>query len=88
MYEPIPSIYSNDLSSILAFLLQTNPKNRPNCDKFLSHPLILRRLKYDVTNKIEEKIIDLMGTIKFPKNLSEINKILPKKTYFNTEVNK
>ena len=69
-------------------MLQTNPKNRPNCEKFLSHPLILRRLDYNDFQKNDDKIMDLMGTIKFPKNLSEINKILPKKTYFKTETNK
>jgi hypothetical protein len=47
----------------------------------------LRRTDYD-DNKHDEKLADLMGTIKFPKNLSEINKILPKKTFFNTEGNK
>jgi hypothetical protein len=71
----------------LSFLLQTDPKRRPNCDKFLNNPLILRRTDYD-DNKNDEKLADLMGTIKFPKNLSEINKILPKKTFFNTEGNK
>jgi serine/threonine protein kinase len=76
-YEPISSSYSKDLSTIVQLLLQTNPKKRPNCDKILAHPLIEKRVNKNLgVNKL-----NLIPTIKCPLRLSEMNNILPKRSF-------
>ena len=44
-YEPIPSIYSKEISVIIALLLQVNPKNRPNCEELMRHPIIKKKIR-------------------------------------------
>lgn len=75
-YDTIPSFYSNDLHKIVALLLQTNPTNRPNCDSFLGNSLIIKRMDFD--KNVGSGPAQLLGTIKLPRNMSEINGKLPK----------
>ncbi len=35
VYDPIPTIYSQELNQIISQCLQVNPKNRPSCDQLL-----------------------------------------------------
>jgi NIMA (never in mitosis gene a)-related kinase len=80
IYDPIPSIYSKDLTIIIALLLQVNPSNRPDCDAILSHEIIIKKLqtiKKPIPSEAGEKP-QLLCTIKLPRNMSEINKNLPK----------
>jgi NIMA (never in mitosis gene a)-related kinase len=80
VYDPIPSIYSKDLSSIIGMLLQVNPSNRPDCDTILSNEIVQRKLqtmKKPMNIDVGEKP-QLLCTIKLPKNMNEINKNLPK----------
>jgi len=77
IYTPIPSMYSKELSSVLGLLLQVNPNNRPNCDAILANPFVVKRLDYTKNLSNNEKA-DLLRTIKLPRNISDINKQLPK----------
>lgn len=85
VYEPIPSIYSKELHTIINLLLQLNPTKRPNCDSFMEHPLIQK--KTDVIN-IETCTGFLLGTIKLPQRIDEINEILPKLKRYSENCNK
>ena len=76
-YDPIPSMYSNDLHKVLAVLLQTDPSHRPNCEKLLSNQLLIKRMDFN-KNIAYGGNAQLLGTIKLPKNMSEINQKLPK----------
>ena len=56
-YSKIPELFSNDLSQIIQFLLQVNPKLRPNCDQILNHPIIKKRIEYfNIINGDKENI--------------------------------
>lgn len=45
IYPRIPSEYSNDLSTMVRLLLQTNPEQRPSCEKILSLSIVIKRIK-------------------------------------------
>lgn len=77
VYDPLPSFYSNDLSKVIALLLQKNPVNRPNCDIILSNQIILKRMDYN-KNIGYGGSNQLLNTIKLPRNINEINQKLPK----------
>src|SRR5690606_27413357 len=82
-YDPLPPTFSKDLNSLVQMLLQLNPKNRPSCEQILSHPIIVKRLN----KPYENANLNLMQTIRFPINLSEINNILPKRSISTTATN-
>jgi NIMA (never in mitosis gene a)-related kinase len=80
IYDPIPSIYSKDLSVIVGLLLQVNPSNRPDCALILAHEIVQKKIqtfKKPLNIESGEKP-QLLCTIKLPKNMNEINKNLPK----------
>lgn len=70
-------------------MLQTTPSRRPNCDDLLKHEIIIRRsnpTKEMLENNVKvDQPLQLLGTIKLPKNLSEINQKLPKKKMYKQE---
>lgn len=70
-------MYSSDLHKAIALLLQTNPANRPNCETLLGNQLLLKRMDFN-KNIGYGGNAQLLGTIKLPKNMSEINQKLPK----------
>lgn len=81
-YGPLPDIYSKELSQMISLLLKVNASERPSCEQFLSHPIILRRIiigRMDDNNDVGKKA-DLLGTIKF-RDIKEIKQKLPKKNY-------
>jgi NIMA (never in mitosis gene a)-related kinase len=43
-YDPIPNIYSKELAQFITQMLQLKPKNRPNCDKMLKNPILLKKI--------------------------------------------
>jgi len=71
------------MSEIISLMLQTNPSRRPNCDEILKNEILIRNMNLNKEylenkNKVNQPL-QLLGTIKFPRNLNEINKKLPKK---------
>jgi len=86
-YSKIPDIFSNDLYQIVQFLLQVNPKLRPNCDQILNHPILKKRIEYfkTITGEKENNNINknkgLLKTIHMPKNLVFLADKLPKPNY-------
>jgi hypothetical protein len=66
-------------------MLQTNPNNRPNCDQLLSNETVVKRITAIKEGKdiiSGQHPIQMLGTIKLPKNMSEINQRLPKKKMY------
>jgi NIMA (never in mitosis gene a)-related kinase len=74
-------MYSKELSNVIQSILQVNPNNRPNCDQVLNNPLVVKRL--DFGKNAGKAQVNLIGTIKMPRNMNEINKIIPKGQYYN-----
>ena len=90
-FSKIPDIFSNDLHKLIIFLLQVNPKLRPNCDQILNHPILLKRLEYfkAITgdNNLSNNNKGLLKTIHMPKNLIFLADKLPKPNYDNNNKN-
>lgn len=76
-YPEIPSMYSQDLGSLIHTLLQVNPALRPSCDRLLSMPIILRNTTIPSTGQTLHDPIQLLDTIKMPRNLNALPERLP-----------
>ena len=94
--ERIKNYYSDSLWKMILMLLQVDVNKRVNCDEFLNHPLIVKKIKEMKEKNIEYKDLEdnksihdgyLLNTIKF-KDLREIKSQLPtRKNYENFEKN-
>ena len=80
IYPKIPSFYSEDLSSIIALLLQVSAKSRPSCDELLQNRILAKKQKELLIEEAATKV-DLLGTIILPKNLKILREKLPKPHY-------
>lgn len=76
-------MYSKELSTIISNILQVNPNNRPNCDQVLNNSLVVKRM--DLGKEFGKAQVNLIGTIKMPRNMNEINKIIPKSQFYNKQ---
>jgi hypothetical protein len=68
---------------MISNILQVNPNNRPNCDQVLNNPLVVKRM--DIGKNLGKAQVNLIGTIKMPRNMNEINKIIPKGQFYNNQ---
>ena len=92
--ERINKVYSDNLWKMIMLLLQVDVNKRVNCDQFLNHPLIMRKIKEMKEKNIEFQDLEdnkslqdgyLLNTINF-KDLREIKAQLPKrKNYENAK---
>jgi len=80
-YPRIPQHYSHDLSEVLAALLQVNPRHRPSIDQFLQMPVIRRHAADYFHHGDDPCPLDLLQTIKLPKNAIDLSICLPKPRY-------
>ena len=87
-YKKIGEKYSEDMNEIIDFLLKVKPKDRPNCDEILKHPIIKKRLEFfqaqagendTMMDNIDEGV--LLRTIRIPKNIIFLSDNLPEKNY-------
>lgn len=89
VYDKIPSNFSKDMSDIIGMMLQVNPLKRSSTDELLKNEILLKRISGKIANeKLEIKQkqpMTLLGTIKLPKNMNEINQRLPKKKMYKQE---
>ena len=85
VYPQIPPRYSNELKNIIKLILNVDAQKRPSAEELLKNDIIVKKIKELGINKMNEnKIFEkamLIKTIKIPKNISQINKQLPKKRY-------
>ena len=82
-YEPIPKAYSQDLGRVIAIMLQVKPSLRPDVAKLMGNPLILTRMDYSDIEAEDKDKLNMLNTIKVPKNLKEINNKLPKQKNYD-----
>ena len=94
IYEPIMNFYSEELKNIINLMLRTDPNMRPSTGQILRSRIIMNKkkeLKLDEElDRIEMEKYDkreLIGTIKMPRNLKEINGNLPKDKYNKNKKN-
>ena len=81
-YSDIKSNYSNDLRNILKLMIVVNPDMRYDAKSILECEIIKKKIKEINFNQNDSNNYYkplLMQTIKLPKNMSEINKNLPKR---------
>ena len=94
--DRINKVYSDNLWKMIMMLLQVDVNKRVNCDQFLNHPLIVRKIKEMKSKNSEYKDLEdnksiqggfLLNTINF-KDLKEIKSQLPtRKNYENNKIN-
>ena len=89
-FKTIPGIYSHSLRNVINNLLKVRSEERPNCDMLLkwmdSMPIksFFRDCEDDeVYNNNNNRPVSMISTLKMPKQMKEINKILPKANYSN-----
>ena len=86
-FNPIPNNYSNDLKKIINMMLVTNPNKRLSAQELLNSEIVQNRIKSNSRKYIIDKIsksnknYNLIGTIKMPRNLRDINRVLPHERY-------
>lgn len=88
VYPKIPGSYSSDLALMIKTLLQVESSTRPTCDQILAMEIVKKRIpqlkNLPLENLETEESYDhlnLLGTIKLPKNLANLAKDLPKSNY-------
>ena len=81
----IPSRYSKELYSMIKICLTKDPKKRPSVGELLEHDVVLSKMKSAGIELVEpnEFPVDLMNTIKLPRNLDQLIQRLPQKRYGN-----
>jgi NIMA (never in mitosis gene a)-related kinase len=91
VYPKIGANYSQDLATMIKTLLQVESNIRPTCDQILAMDIVKKRmnlLKNLPTDEIpmDESFsnLNLLGTIKLPKNLANLAKDLPKANYISS----
>jgi hypothetical protein len=101
-YPKINDKFSTDLAEITRLLIQVNPDLRPNCgkcilhnlDQLLKNPIIQNKIDtFSSNNNLEEydiENINLLQTIRVPKNLLYLTDKLPTSNYekYNEKINK
>ena len=86
-YNPIPREYSNDMNQIIRMMLIPNPNKRYSAKELLDSNIIKNRIKNNSRKDIIEKInnakskYSLLSTIKMPRNIKDINRVLPHERY-------
>ena len=80
-YQRIPTHFSQDLSNVIRGFLQVSPSIRPNCDKILQFPGVIKRMDDKILNEVDEAIPEFMKTIIIPKNLHYLTERLPEPNY-------
>ena len=88
-YPRIPDHFSQEMATVIKFMLQVSPNFRPNCDQILALPIVeslSKRCFPEERNKFEEldeNTLVLMKTIRMSKNLFSLTERLPKNKYIN-----
>ena len=87
-YSHIPNIYSRDLSELISKMLIVDPRRRYSTEQLLNCDIIQKRIKtiknsiipFIVKNNVKNiDNVNMIKTIKLPRNLKDINKQLPKR---------
>ena len=89
-YPRIPEHFSQEMATVIKFMLQVSPSYRPTCDQILSLPIIESLVKKffpeDVSGSTAPNSDDtpqdiLLKTIRLSKNIFSLTERLPKAKY-------
>jgi len=89
-YPRIPEHFSQEMATVIKFMLQVSPSYRPTCDQILSLPIIESLIKKffpeDAANSTQAQSDDnsheaLLKTIRLSKNIFSLTERLPKAKY-------
>lgn len=82
-YPRIPTHYSQELSDVISAMLQVNPRHRPTAEQLLQSPPVRSRAsELGVAVESEpETPSNLLGTIKVPRNVTDMSPYLPLPQY-------
>lgn len=91
IYPKIPNVFSNELAQTIKFLVQVAPQMRPSCDKILEMPIVRKKMdKLFPRDSFDdsEPQMNLLSTIRVPKNLLYLTDRLPKPMYDSDDRNR
>jgi NIMA (never in mitosis gene a)-related kinase len=77
-FDPVPKVYSRELSELVAMMLVDNPEERPSCQDILDLDIVRGKVKRQNIQKSESL---LLRPIKMPDDLSLISGCLPLPDY-------
>jgi hypothetical protein len=86
-YPRIPDHFSQELATVIKFMLQIAPNSRPTTEQLLALPIIeslSKKFFPEERNKLEEideNSINMIKTIRMGKNLFSLTERLPKSKY-------
>ena len=85
-YPRIPDHFSQEMATVIKFMLQISPSYRPSCDQILALPIVealSKKFFPEERNKIEEETDrnELLKTIRISRNLFSLTERLPKNKY-------
>lgn len=79
VYPRIPVNYSENLEKFIKRCLQLESKNRPTCKELLA--MIPTTISYPASESNHTTSINLLSTIKVPRNMQSWRDELPKSNY-------
>ena len=85
-YPRIPDHFSQEMATVIKFMLQISPSYRPSCDQILALPIVealSKKFFPEERNKpeTEEDRAELLKTIRISRNLFSLTERLPKSKY-------
>lgn len=88
-FPRIPEHFSQEMATVIKFMLQVSPSYRPSCDQLLSLPIIESLIKKffpdeaqsTQANTSDENHDALLKTIRLSKNIFSLTERLPKSKY-------
>jgi hypothetical protein len=82
-FSPIPTVFSESLSRVIAALLKVNPRERPTAAQALSMNEIQEKIAsfHNVHKERQNMENFLINTIKVPQALKKLNEVLPRPCY-------
>ena len=93
-YPRIPEHFSQEMATVIKFMLQTSPSYRPNCDQILGLPIIESLIKKFFPEETQslpnadtsENNEIMLKTIRLSKNIFSLTERLPKPQYRSPRV--
>ena len=85
-YPRIPEHFSQEMATVIKFMLQVSPSYRPTCDQILSLPIIESLIKKFFPDDLQNNHLDegpeiMLKTIRLSKNMFSLTERLPKAKY-------
>lgn len=85
-YPRIPDHFSQEMATVIKFMLQISPTYRPSCDQILALPIVealSKKFFPEERNKLEEidEQQEMLRTIRISRNLFSLTERLPKSKY-------